>query len=57
MDVMYLSPCLNYYYLHQNQGADEFVLGEGREKRRGMKTKSGKPNFKEKKVACKRLRE
>ena len=57
MDIKYLAQCLNYYYLHQNHGADAFVSGEGRERRRGMKTKSGNLELKGKEVASKRIGE
>lgn len=49
---------VNYYHhLHQNYGADEFVLGKGAEKRRRMKTKSGEPTLKGEEMASTGVRE
>lgn len=63
---IYIAQCLTYgkhsiivhsYYLHQNHGANEFVLEKNREKRRRMKTKSGEPTLEEKVVVGKGVRE
>lgn len=62
MDFKYLAQCLacgkhsvniNYDHLHQNHGADGFVLGERKEKKKRIRTKSGEPTSEEKEVISK----